>query len=69
MNDIPPGELIEMMWAARNASVDALNAERLASFNARKAAIGERDLPPSIIHQPAANVTKLPSKQQQGRKP
>lgn len=51
------------IWASREVYADALNAERLARWEARKAAIFERDLPPSnpkpaIIE--IAEVTELP---------
>ena len=42
-----PDEWVEMAWAARNASAQAMNAARRARFDQIKRAIGESDLPPS----------------------
>lgn len=51
-------EWVEMAWAARDASAPAMNAARRARFDHVKAAIGERDLPPSVIHS-TSNVMRL----------
>ena len=53
-----PDEWIEMAWAARNASASTMNATRRARFDQIKCAIGEGDLPKSIIHN-TSNVTRL----------
>ena len=53
-----PDEWIEMAWAAREASAQAMNAVRRARFDSVKCAIGEGDLPKSIIHN-TSNVTRL----------
>ena len=51
-------EWIEMAWAARDASAQAMNAMRRTRFDQIKRAIGEGDLPKSIIHN-TSNVTRL----------
>ena len=48
----------EMAWAARDASAPELNAARRARFDRIKRAIGESDLPKSVIHS-NSNVTRL----------
>ncbi len=53
-----PDEWIEMAWAAREASAQAMNAARRARFDGVKHAIGESDLPKSVIHN-TSNVTRL----------
>ena len=53
-----PDEWIEMAWAARDASAPTTNAARRARFDSIKQAIGESDLPKSIIHS-NSNVTRL----------
>jgi hypothetical protein len=53
-----PDEWIEMAWAARDASAQATNAARRARFDQVKHAIGEGDLPKSVIHN-TSNVTRL----------
>ena len=53
-----PKEWIEMAWAARDASAPTMNAARRARFDSIKHAIGESDLPKSIIHS-NSNVTRL----------
>jgi hypothetical protein len=51
-------EWIEMAWAARNASACTMNALRRTRFETVKHAIGEPDLPKSVVHAPS-NVTRL----------
>ncbi len=53
-----PREWVEMAWAARDASAQAMNALRRTRFDQIKRAIGESDLPKSVIHSPS-NVTRL----------
>jgi hypothetical protein len=53
-----PDEWIEMAWAARDAAAGAMNAARRAWFDKVKRAIGESDLPPSILHN-NSNVMRL----------
>jgi hypothetical protein len=53
-----PDEWVEMAWAARDASAPAMNAARRARFDGVKRAIGEGDLPKSVIHS-NSNVTRL----------
>ena len=53
-----PDEWIEMAWAARDASAQATNAMRRTRFETIKRAIGEGDLPKSVIHN-NSNVTRL----------
>lgn len=53
-----PKEWIEMAWAAREASAQAMNAAPRARFDCVKHAIGESNLPKSIIHN-TSNVTRL----------
>jgi hypothetical protein len=53
-----PDEWVEMAWAARDASAPALNAARRPRFDSVKRAIGESDLPKSVIHS-NSNVTRL----------
>ena len=47
-----------MVWAARDAGASAMNAARRAWFDRVKRAIGESDLPPSILHN-NSNVMRL----------
>ena len=56
-----PDEWIEMAWAARDASAPAMNAARRTRFDQVKAAIGESDRPPSILHS-NSNVMRFKSK-------
>jgi hypothetical protein len=53
-----PDEWVEMVWAARDAAVGAMNAARRARFETLKRAIGESDLPKSVIHN-NSNVMRL----------
>ncbi len=53
-----PDEWIEMAWAARDAAAPAINATRRARFETVKRAIGESELPKSVIH-PSTNVMRL----------
>lgn len=59
--DTPP-EWRAMAWAARDAACDAMNAERRAAFEMRKAAIGESDLPKSKVY-PAIRQMRLKTAQ------
>lgn len=54
-------EWIAMAWAAREAAAPALNAARRTRFESVKAAIGESDLPRSIIHN-NSNVMRFKSR-------
>lgn len=56
-----PKEWVEMAWAARNAAMPALNAARRTRFDSVKAAIGESDLPRSIINS-NSNVMRFKSR-------
>lgn len=49
VSDFWPDEWVEMAWAARDACAPALNAARRTRFESVKAAIGECDLPPSMV--------------------
>lgn len=57
---------VEAIWAERLVHADALNAERLAQWESRKALIFERDLPVSIPKlpkaMPAPVVQRLPAR-------
>jgi hypothetical protein len=46
---LPPGEWIEMAWAARNAALRNAKQERRGWFEGVKCLLLERDLPPSHV--------------------
>src|SRR4051812_24090136 len=48
--------MVEEFWASRNAWADAMNADRLASWERKWAGIGERDLPPHHTRRVAEEV-------------
>jgi hypothetical protein len=50
-----------MAWAARDAAHAPLNAARRTRFERRKAAIGESDLPKSVIHN-NSNIMRFKSR-------
>lgn len=64
MTEIPVEWCADVAWAARDAAVATLNAERAARFESVKALILERDLPPwhACQKEAASNISTMQPK-------